>query len=307
MPRRGHTDTERLFQEDAEPQARRRSQITRYVERRLSYSDDEVAGRPLSGPGEISNQASDDRRGHRCNEYGEPQSPPPPYSEHDRHVGGRGRILPNERFSLYPGEGGRAVYITDSSGRRERYIENDHGERVPWPLPDHGDSSDDGDGDSEMVHLESGRIIPRSEWEADHEWHSSSDEPSSDNDTDGEFPKAIITRCLGRAHPDIGLQNTSYPIVRFQGYGVDIAPRSDGAADNVNQDGKGGPIIALESGLATRIAYQDSARAIISSSLVLIALPTERSTELKPILVGFDERERDRARSETKRRMRAPG
>ena len=158
----------------------------------LTDSSEEVAGRRLSDPeGRSSIHALNERRGHRCNEYGEPRSSPPPYSEHDQHVAG-GDMLPNEHFNLYPDEGGRAVYITDSSGRRERYVENDRGERVPWPLPDHIDSSDDGDGDSDMAHLESGRIIPRSEWEADHEWYPSSDEPSSD-DTDAE--------CLSHRYP----------------------------------------------------------------------------------------------------------
>lgn len=189
MPRRGHTDADRVFHRDTEPQAGESLRDCRSVEQRLSNYSEEGSGRRFFDPEEeILDQASDDRHGHRYNEYGEPQSPPPPYSEHDQHVG-EGGILPNERFNLYPGEGGRAVYITDSSGRRERYVENNRGERVPWPLPDHIDSSDDSDGDSDMVHLESGRIIPRSEWEADHEWYPSSDEPSSD-DTDAEYSQS---------------------------------------------------------------------------------------------------------------------
>lgn len=118
-------------------------------------------------------------------------------------------------------------------------------------------------------------------------------------------PRVIVTRCLGRAHPHIGLKNTNCPIVRFQGYGVDVAPRPDGAVDNVNQDVKDGPTIALESGLATRIRCQDIARAIISNSLLPIALAIERSVEVKLILVEFDEQERDKAGTDTKRRTRA--
>lgn len=38
---------------------------------------------------------------------------------------------------------------------------------------------------------------------------------------------------------------------------------------------------------------------------LLLAFTIERSTELKPILVGSDERERDKAGTDTKRRMRA--
>lgn len=182
-------DAERVFHEDAEPQAGERLQDCRSLEWSLAYYDDEIAGRRLSDPEEILYQISDDRRGHRCSEYGEPQSPPPPYSQHDQAGGGGEGTLPNEGFNLYPGEDGRAVYITDSLGRRERYVENGYGERVPWPLPDLVDSSDDGDGDADMVHLETGRIIPRSEWEADHERHPSSDEPSSDG-MDAEFSQS---------------------------------------------------------------------------------------------------------------------
>lgn len=255
MPRGDHTNAEREFGQDAEFQAEERLPYCLPFEPHLSDSNEEVAGRRLSDPeGKSSIQALDERRGHRCNEYGEPQSPPPPYSEHDQHVAG-GDMLPNEHFNFYPGEGGRAVYITDGSGRCERYVE-----RVPWPLPDHIDSSDDGDG----AHLESGRIIPRSEWEDDHEWYPSSDEPPSDN-TDAEYQSHRYP--MPRTTPHIGLQNRSYPIVRLQGPGVDIAPHSDGAVDNVNQDAKDGPTIALERGLATRIPYQDIARAIISNGL----------------------------------------
>ena len=93
--------------------------------------------------------------------------------------------------------------------------------------------------------------------------------------------------------------------MRLQGSGVDIAPHSDGAVDNVDQDVKDGPTIALERGLAARIPYQDIARAIISNGVLLLALTVERSTELKPIFVGSDERERDKAGTDTKRRMRA--
>ena len=130
---------------------------------------------------EVLNQASNSRCGYRYNEYGEPQSPPPPYSEQDHGLDG-GQTLSSSRVNLYPGEGGRPDYVTDSSGRRERYIINERGERVPWPFPDHENSSDDGDGDPNMMHMESGRVIPRSEWEADHSMEYSSDEPSDDRD-----------------------------------------------------------------------------------------------------------------------------
>ena len=186
MPRRGHTSAERVFCQEEELEAGERLRYSRPVEPRWSDFDEGVTERRRPDSEEESfNQVSNDRRGHRYNEHGEPQSPPLPYSEHDHQIGG-GEMLPNSGFNLYPGESGRPVYITDSSGRRERYVENERGERVPWPLPDHIDSSDDGDGDSDMVHLESGRVLPRSEWEATHPCHPSSDESSSD-DTDGHI------------------------------------------------------------------------------------------------------------------------
>ena len=110
------------------------------------------------------------------NGYGEPHYPPPPYNERDEDFGG-GEALPNHLFNIYPGGERRPDYETDSTGRRECYITDEHGDRVAWPFHDHVDTSDD-DEESDMVHLESGRLIPRSEWERDHPWEASSDDPS---------------------------------------------------------------------------------------------------------------------------------
>ena len=118
--------------------------------------------------------------GYSTDPYGEPYLPPPAYDERDNDLG-EGERLPNYLFNMYPNEGHRPDYVTDSTGRRERYIIDERGERVAWPLPDHVDTSDD-DEDSDMVHLESGRVIPRSEWEADHQWEPSSEEPSDGSD-----------------------------------------------------------------------------------------------------------------------------
>lgn len=157
----------------AEPQAAVRPRYRQTVGPYWSDSEGEYDG--------TLSQASVRGRHFDSNEHGEPLSPPPPYSEQGHDLGG-GPVLLNSRVNLYPGEGGRAEYVTDEAGRRERYIINENGERVPWPFPDHENSSDDGDGDSDMVHLESGRILPRSEWEADHPWEYSSDDPSDDSD-----------------------------------------------------------------------------------------------------------------------------
>ena len=161
--------------------------------RRWSESDDEYFARVSNGPPlpaesrlHGANQSVPWITGYYTNRHGEPYEPPPPYRERDGDLGGdlfRGEILPNHHFNLYP-NGGRRDYVTDSSGRRERYIIDGRGERVVWPFPDNVDTSGD-DEDSDMVHLESGRIIPRSEWEADHPWEPSSEEPS--DDTDDEF------------------------------------------------------------------------------------------------------------------------
>ena len=207
MSRRVLTNAERSLRQGAETQAAGRRQYRQTVSPHWSDSEDEVLNpasdhsrghtytqatgrrqyRQTVGPhwsdseDEVLNQASNSRCGYRYNEYGEPQSPPPPYSEQNHGFDG-GQTLSNSRVDLYPGEGGHSDYVTDSSGRRERYVVNERGERIPWPFPDHENSSDDGDSDPNMMHMESGRIIPRSEWEADHPMEYSSDEPSDDRD-----------------------------------------------------------------------------------------------------------------------------
>lgn len=152
--------------------------------RRWSESDDEYSARVYYSRSLAEsrqngvNQETTWIPGSSTDPHGEPDLPPPPYYERDDDLGG-GEILPNYLFNIYLNGTLRPDYVTDSSGRRERYIIDERGERVAWPLPDHVDTSED-DEDSDMVHLESGRIIPRSEWEADHPWEPSSEEPSDE-------------------------------------------------------------------------------------------------------------------------------
>ena len=194
MSSREPANVRRGVHQDAETLADGSLQHHQSVARRWSESGfesgNEVAGRLYhsypSRP-DWSDSEDDDldqspTRGPSYNPHGEPHSPAPPYSEHDRHLN-EGEPLPNSRFNLNPGEGGRPAYITDSSGRRERYIIDGGGERVLWPYPDHVDSSDD-DGESEMIHLESGTVIPRAEWDAHHPWYPSSDESLDDTDVE---------------------------------------------------------------------------------------------------------------------------
>ena len=161
------------------------------LRRRWSESDDEYFARTYYSRSLAESRQDDVHQettripGSSTNPYGEPYLPPPSYHEGDRDLG-EGEMLPNYLFNMHPNGLGRPDYVTDSSGRRERYIIDGRGERVAWPLPDHVDTSDD-DEDSDMVHLESGRVIPRSEWEADHQWEPSSEEPS--DGTDEEFPQ----------------------------------------------------------------------------------------------------------------------
>ena len=190
MSRRGVPYAQGLFEDMEIHQAHEYSRQDRSLQRRWSESDDEYFERMHNGnprPAESRqngmNQATTWAPGYSTNEYGEPNLPPPPYYERDDDLGG-GETLPNHLFNMYPNGGRQPDYVTDSSGRRERYIIDGRGERVAWPLPDHVDTSDD-DEDSDMVRLESGRVIPRSEWGADHEWEFSSEEPS--DDTDEEF------------------------------------------------------------------------------------------------------------------------
>lgn len=158
--------------------------------RRWSESDDEYFARvhedyprPAESRQDGVNQAATRMQGYTPDDFGVPRYAPPPYSERD-HDFGRAEFLRSQHLNLNPEEGRGGNYVTDSSGRRERYIMDSRGVRVAWPFQDHVDSSAD-DEDSDMVHLESGRFIPRREWEGDREWEYSSEEPS--DDTDEEF------------------------------------------------------------------------------------------------------------------------
>ena len=187
MPRREVPYAPRVIEDMEIHQADGNLRQDRSLPRRWSESDDEYFARMHNGdphPAESRqdgvNQATTWIPGYSTNAYGEPYLPPPPYYERDGDLGG-GEMLPDHLFNIYPDGGRRPDYVTDSSGRRERYIIDGRGERVAWPLPDHVDISDD-DEDSDVVRLESGRVIPRSEWEAEHQWEPSSGEPSDDTD-----------------------------------------------------------------------------------------------------------------------------
>lgn len=158
-------NTEQVFRQDAVVHATGRSPYRETVGPSCSDSEEEIVS-----------QASNHEPDRRINEYLEAQSPsppPPPYSERD------------SRFNLYPREGGLPEYVPTSSGGRDRLVlDEERGELVSWPLPDGENTSGDSDEDPDMIYLESGRILPRSEWEARHTVEYSSEGPS--DDTDGE-------------------------------------------------------------------------------------------------------------------------
>ena len=66
-------------------------------------------------------QASNGGSDRGVNECGESLSPPSPYTEQDDNLDGV-PVWSNDRVNLHPGVGGCADFITDSSGRRERYV-----------------------------------------------------------------------------------------------------------------------------------------------------------------------------------------
>ena len=145
---------------------------------RLQQIQFAVPDRSDEEDGENPNELSSHGRDRGVNQYGEPLSPPPPYSPPDSEQGHglrEDRVWSNDRVNLYPGEGGRPEYVTDSTGRRERYVIDGFGRRVPWPYADRENSSYNGDEDPDMIYLESGRVLPRAQWEAEHPTEYSSD------------------------------------------------------------------------------------------------------------------------------------
>ena len=190
MPRRVLSNAERVSRRGTEMETAGRRQIRRSIEPRWSNTEE----------GRTSNEALDHGRGGN----GRPRSPPPPYSEYDyRLEGGQAppysvrsyrleerQTSPYSRYNLYPTRDGRPDYVLHSSGRRDRYVLNENSERVLWPFMDHECSSDEGEGGPDWVYMESGRIIPRSEHEADNDWEPSSDDGYSSGGTDGETSQA---------------------------------------------------------------------------------------------------------------------
>lgn len=189
MPRRVPTNADRVVHQNEVIQAAGRQRYRQGVG--PDWNDSEEEG-DLSQP---SNQGRD--RG--INQYGEPLSPPPPYSEQDHSIGGN-PIWSNDRVNLYPGEEGRADYVTDNLGRRERYVIDGFGRRVPWPFVDRENSSYNGVEDPDMIYLESGRVLPRNEWDAEHPVEYSSDGSVDDKGRDtslshgGSRPQTRRTR-----------------------------------------------------------------------------------------------------------------
>lgn len=157
-----------------------------------SWSDSEEE----ENPGQPSNHRPD----HRLNEHGEPLSPPPPYSEQDHGLSGD-QTWSHDRVNLYPGEGGRAEYVTDSSGRRERYVVDGFGHRVPWPFVDRENSSYNGEEDPDMIYLESGRVLPRSEWDDERPMEYSSEDPADDREQDNSHSRRAPGLETRRARP----------------------------------------------------------------------------------------------------------
>ena len=224
MPRRVATNTEQVFRQDAVIQAPGRLRCRQTVG--PSWSDLEE---------ENVSQAPNHGRGRRINEHREAQStpPPPPYSERDP----RRRPSSRSRFNLYPREGGLAEYESTSSGGRDRVVINEHGERVSWPFPDHENSSDDGDGDPDMIYLESGRIFPRSEWEATHPVEYSSEGPS--DDTDGE-----VSRNHHRPMPYAGSRTPRHWISEDDSGGSDRETPRAMSGDSAGSRYRGGQSLA---------------------------------------------------------------
>ena len=196
--------------------------------RRWSESDDEYSARMHNGyshPAESRQDGVHQGTTFIPDPYGGPYLPPPPYHERDDDLGG-GDTLPNYLFNIYPSGGRRSDYVTDSSGRWERYNTDERGKRVAWPLPDFVDISDD-DEDSDVVHLESGRVIPRSQWEADYQWEASSEEPS--DGTDKEFfqpQRSPMPQTRTSAHLTSEREGHDREVARIRnGYSVGARPR----------------------------------------------------------------------------------
>ena len=104
--------------------------------------------------------------------------------------------------------GGRADYATYDSGRCERYVIDGFGHRVPWPIVDYENSSYNGEEDQDMIYLESGRVLPRSEWDAECPVKCSSDEsvddrhPVTSQDHRGPRPDTRRARLRDRSSED---------------------------------------------------------------------------------------------------------
>lgn len=174
MSRQAHNNAEQVRRQSEGTSTAAHPQYRQSVGPR--WSDSEEGGDPI--------HLSNNERSRSMNQYGEPLSPAPPYSELASTIVGPDPVWLNERVNFHPGPGGCADLVTGSSGRCERFFINGFGIRVPWPFPDHENSSYNGEEDPEMIYLESGRILPRNEWDAEHPLESSSDESVDNGDPD---------------------------------------------------------------------------------------------------------------------------
>ena len=282
MPKREVTNTQRVVHQNTEVRASGHLRDYRSLGQEWAPSDAGLAARRNRDPPHWSDDDEDalnqvsTRNGPTCNIEGEPLSPPPPYTEYNTNRGG-GEVLANDRSNPYPAEGWRTEYDTYRSGRRERYVTAERDKRVLWPFADHENSSDDGDGDPDMIHLDSGRILPRSEWEANHQWEPSSDEPSDNTNREAsQSHRHALPRTRG--HPtrpsEHGESGGEVPRGR-SGHSTGLRHRR-----RQSPAGREGQCHNPASEVTSKVRARDTARLIISRD------PFEWSTELKDISQG---------------------
>lgn len=134
-----------------------------------------------------------------------------------------------------------------------------------------------------MIYLDSGRILPRSQWEARHTVEYSSEGPSED--TDGKSLKIIVARRPKRevGHLAIGVRkmNLAFPNVRAQGSRADIMLDPDIVVDTVLRDVEDGSATGLERDVATRIPNRGAAPVTTSKRLALrVPCPSGQRSEV---------------------------
>lgn len=198
-------------------------------------------------------------------------------------------------FNLYPREGGLPEYVPTSSGGRDRLVLDERGDLVSWPFADWEISSGDSDEDPDMIYLESGRILPRSQWEARHTVEYSSEGPS--DDTDGQvsqnhrrpMPQAgSRTPRHWSSEDESGLSERESPRVESR---HSARSRYRGRQSLAGRGVEDGSATGLERDVATRIPNRGAARVTTSKRLALMSFMPERSTERSFLLVEMTERQ----------------